>query len=78
MGKLIVDAEYIDYKTGKWIIFARNIKIEVIEACNTKMIQAFEEQHPRLLKRVPVVTDSRGFSYRNYFQCKPHYDSWKD
>jgi hypothetical protein len=78
LGRIIVDVEFLDYKTEKWIVFARNITIEVEEVCNKAMNKAFEEQHPRLMKRVPTFTNSRGFKFRNYFECQPHHDSWKE
>lgn len=75
MSKVKIDAEYLNYETGKWITFVRNVIIEVDETSNKQMNRVFREQCPEFFEKIPVRTDERGFSFRAYFECTP--TKWK-
>jgi hypothetical protein len=73
MGKIIVDIEVLIGE--KFVTMFRNVKLEVEECSNKKMNQAFEDQHPRLLSRIPTHTDKwSGVKYRCAFECKVHWE----
>lgn len=73
MGIITVDVNVLI--NDKWKRMFHNVKLEVDEASNHKMNEAFETQHPRLLKRIPTHTDKRGFTFRCAFFCRPHWET---
>jgi hypothetical protein len=55
---------------NEFITMFRNVKIEVEEMSNKKMERAFETEHPRLLRRIPTLKNSRDFTFRCPFRCE--------
>jgi len=68
MGIIWVDV--IVVVDERFVTMFRNVKLEVEEECNREMNQAFEEQHPKLLAKIPSWKNSRGFTFKCAFECK--------
>ncbi len=54
----------------EFVTMFKNVKIVVESTSNKHMNEAFETQHPRLLKKIPTYTDKRGFGSRAGFECE--------
>lgn len=67
MSKVHVNIERLDHKEDKFVPMFRNVVLEFddnTEICNRTLEKAFEEQHPRLHRRIPTWEDNRGFKFR--------------
>jgi len=66
MAKIRVNIERLNHKTDEFVMMFRDVVLtfDGIEICNRTLEKAFQEQHPRLHKRIPTWTDKRGFSFR--------------
>lgn len=65
--KVYVNIERLDHKKDKFVLIFRNVVLEFdgnTEICNRTLEKAFEEQHPRLHRRIPTWENSRGFKFR--------------
>jgi hypothetical protein len=73
MGKIIVNIEVVNHKTGRTKTMFRNIELRVIECSNRRMNEAFEKQHPKLFAKIPRWNErinDMTVTYMSYFSCK--------
>ncbi len=58
MTRIIVDIYSLCHRTDKMILRCRNVPLEVYESSNRRMLEAFENQHPALLRRIPTCHEA--------------------